>query len=281
MQLAQAGFFRCGDSKDMDPEAAVADVGALEDGFDDGFSNDSPTPTETPETEAAETAAAEPAVEYAQLTKAELEDLKTRAALVEEMRATQEKSFGTAFGKIGGIERRLQEIASAPGVEVDQADIDALKDDFPAIATALEKVRSLRSLGSGIDHAKIDEMVQERLAPALDSIGTTVERAVETRMLSRDHPDWRPVTQSPAFLDWAGKQPVEFQKALADSWDSAVIGKAITDFKRSIKATPNSATAGADSTRKNRLSAAVTPRGSGTAVAADADSDFDAGFKSG
>lgn len=282
MQLAQAGFFHCGDSKDMDPEDAVAEVDAGDDGFDDGFNNVATPPTETPETEAAEKPEAQPAIEYAQLTKAELDELKTRAALIEEMRATQDKSFGTAFGKIGGIERRLQEIAAAPSVEVQQADIDALKDDFPALATALEKVKNLRSLGGGVDHAKIDEMVQERLAPALSSIGTTVEQAVEKRLLSREHPDWQPVTQSEGFLNWAGKQPVEFQKTLADSWDSTFIGKAITDFKKSTKPAPTPAPAAdTGSARRSRLSAAVTPKGSGNAAPADTDSDFDAGFKTG
>lgn len=267
----------------MDPEVEVVDQD--ETGFDDGFNDAADAPTETPEqrTQEVETPAEKPQpVEYAQLTKAELEELKARAALVTEMRATQDKSFGTAFGKIGGIERRLQEIATAPGVEVEQADIDALKDDFPAMATALEKVRSLRSLGGGIDHAKIDEMVQERLAPALDSIGTTVERAVETRLLSREHPDWQTVTKSEGFLNWAGKQPVEFQQTLADSWDSTVIGKAISDFKKSIKPAPTPAPAAdTDSARKSRMSAAVTPRGSGNAAAAASEDDFDAGFKTG
>lgn len=253
-------------------------------GIEDGFNDDSDDlhrPTETPGTQV-EPIVEEPKpapIEYAQLTKAELEDLKTRAALVDEIRATQGQSFDKAFGKIGGIERRLQEIAAAPGIEVEQADIDALKDDFPALATALEKVRSLRSLGGGIDHAKIDEMVQERLAPALDSIGTRVERAVETRLLSREHPDWQPVTKSEAFLDWAGKQPVEYQQTLADSWDSAVIGKAISDFKKSVKPAPTPAPAADRGTaQKSRMSAAVTPRGTGTTPSASPGNTEQDGF---
>ena len=111
--------------------------------FAAGFDDDTTaTPTETPaaqqddttqgeKTEQPTEQTAEPAPEYVQLTKAERDELFA-------LREQAQKQFGTAFGKIGGIERRLQELNSGPQVEISQEDIDALKDDFPPLAAALE-----------------------------------------------------------------------------------------------------------------------------------------------
>lgn len=213
------------------------------------------TPTETPEAPAAEpTPAPEPEIEYAQLTKAEYEQLRSRAALVEEIKAAQEKSFGTAFGKIGGIERRLQEIASAPSVEIDQADIDALKDDFPPLAAALQKVKSLRAIPTGgIDPSRLDELVQQRIAPALDRINVTVEQTVEKRLLTRQHPDWQTVVATPEFAAFTQTLPATEQQQLANSWDSDFIGGVLTRFKTAKPAKQTT----------SRFDAAVAPRGTG------------------
>lgn len=251
--------------------------------FADGFANlEAPTATPGQTDKPAENAET-PAIEYAQLTKAEYEELKGRAALVEELKATQEKSFGTAFGKIGGIERTIQQLQAGPQIEISQEDIDALREDFPPLAAALEKVRNMRGLpGAGMDAAKLDELVQQRIAPALDSINARVAQAVEMRLLAKQHPDFREVDQSDDFKAWVQQQPKSFVDQLVKAsteYDSDFVGSAMTKFKQSRKAAANQSDPA--SARRSRMSAAVTPRGSGTPAASDPLDEFNAGFSQG
>lgn len=258
------------EARGMDPD--LIDDGSTE---QSGFDDDDEFPTETPgaddaDDEPEQQVEAQPVAQTRQWTQAEYDEWVATKAQIQELRGTLEKSNGTAFGKIGGLERKLNELASSPKIDIAQADIDALKEDFPPMAAVLEKVRSMQVIHGGIDAAKIEEMVQARVAPALDAIGTTVEQTVEKRMLSREHPDWQQVTATPEFAAWTGTLKPADQKMLADTWDADYIGAVITAFKSRNKASP---------TRKSRADAAVTPRGSGvahTAVMSDEKSGFDA-----
>ncbi len=262
-----------GDASTLTPEEqaqaqADADFAA---GFDD---EPTATPTETPAAQqddtnqGEKTEPAEPAPEYVQLTKAERDELIAT-------RQQWEKQFGTAFGKIGGIERTIKSLTEGAQVEISQEDIDALKDDFPPLAAALEKVRSLRALpGAGADPEQIEALVEQRLAPRL--------QRMELRLLAKDHPDWNQIDADPAFAQWVAAQPDEFKQTLAQasqSYDSEVVSDAMTKFKQSRKAAPAPApTTDPASARRSRMSAAVTPRGVGGPAAPNPTDDLMAGF---
>ena len=253
---------------DQQHDDGLADFAA---GFDD---DTTAKPTETPaaqqddtqQTDNTEpTAPAEPAPEYVQLTKAERDELFA-------LREQAQKQFGTAFGKIGGIERRLQELNTGAQVEISQEDIDALKDDFPPLAAALEKVRNLRALPGGMDPDKLESLVAERVSK--------VEQKFELRLLAQAHPDWQQVDADPAFGAWVAAQPDEFKQRLAQAsqnYDSSVVSDAMTRFKQSRKAAPPPA-ADPASARRSRMSAAVTPRGVGGSATPNPNDDFLAGF---
>jgi hypothetical protein len=165
-----------GDATTLTPDEEAAFAA----GFDDDTTD---TPTETPaDQQDADTqqqerpAPAEPAPpEYAQFTKAERDELMA-------LREQAQKQFGTAFGKIGGIERTIKSLTDGAQVDISQEDIDALRDDFPPLAAALEKVRNLRALpGAGVDQEQIANLVAERVS--------AVEQKFELRLLTKDHPD--------------------------------------------------------------------------------------------
>lgn len=244
--------------------------------FAAGFNDDTTaTPTETPAAQQdgagqgdnGEPAQAEPAPEYVQLTKAERDELMG-------LRDQAQKQFGTAFGKIGGIERTLQQLNSGAQVDISQEDIDALRDDFPPLAAALEKVRNLRALpGSGMDPDQLANLVNEKVS--------AVEQKFELRLLAKDHPDWKQIDGDPAFAAWVAAQPDEFKQSLVQAskaYDSEVVSEVMTKFKQSRKAA--SANTGSDpaSARRSRMSAAVTPRGVGGNAAPNATDDLMAGF---
>jgi hypothetical protein len=258
-----------GDATTLTPDEEAAFAA----GFDDDTTD---TPTETPaDQQDADTqqqerpAPAEPAPpEYAQFTKAERDELMA-------LREQAQKQFGTAFGKIGGIERTIKSLTDGAQVDISQEDIDALRDDFPPLAAALEKVRNLRALpGAGVDQEQIANLVAERVS--------AVEQKFELRLLAKDHPDWKQIDADPAFAQWVAAQPDEFKQTLAQAsqgYDSSVVSDAMTKFKQSRKAAPAPA-ADPASARRSRMSAAVTPRGASGAAAGDSTDPFLSGFNS-
>lgn len=251
-------------SQELDTEA---------DGFNDDDDDETSSATETPRDDddddapsqqAQAEAVAEQVIEYAQLTRAEWDEWKARAAKIDEIKATQDKSFGTIGNTIRGLQDQLKAAQSGAQVEILQEDIDALKDDFPPLAAALEKVRNMRAIPvGGFDQAKVEELVGPRLKAA--------EQKFELRLLARDHPDWQQIDASPEFRGYVQGLPEAERKQLADAsdnFDSDVVSRFISRFKATKPAT----------TRKSRFDAAVTPRGSGVthnAVGSDEKSGFD------
>lgn len=264
-----------GDLATTTEDATTVAAGGDDAGFDDGFDNPR-VPTATPESEAATQAeVVAPAVEYAQWTRAEYEDFKA-------FRASQERSFGTAFGKIGGIERTLQQFQKS-AAPIKQASIDAMRaDGFEDHAAALEWIRDLTVVqaGASTDPAQIEELLQQRIAPAVAAI----EQKVELRLLAKEHPDYKAIDADPAFTQWIAAQPEAFRQSLAEAsqaYDSEVVGAAMTKFKAARKAAASTKRHSDDthSDRQSLINAAVTPRGTGATPAANTEDDFDAGFK--
>ena len=253
--------------------------------FEAGFAHPETQPTETPDgqgeqAQETKTETAAETVEYVQLTKAEADELRARAALAVELKATADKSFGTAFGKIGGIERQIKALTEGAAVDIDQSDIDALRNDgFEPLAKALEKVKSLRTIPVGSDAEAIERAVQERVTPAVQRL--------EVRMLSREHPDWKEIDADPAFAAFNQSQGEEYLQRLAKAsreYDSEVVSDAIAKFKAHRKAEADKAKAAAPApapSRTTRMAAAQMPRASGAPAAPSPTDDFLAGFQQG
>ena len=266
-------------------DETITDAQAREQ-LESGFSGTQPTETQAQTIESteanppAEPEVVEPPVEYVQLTRQELDDLKARVAAIDGLRATQEKSFGTAFGKLGDIEKRVKQFSEgAAEIDIPQSEIDALREDgFEPMAKALEKLRSLRALpAAGIDPAQVEALFQQRMAPAIQK--------QELRHLATVHPDWQAVDSDPAFAKWVVAQGQTFAQDLAkasNEYDADAISSAMTTFKSQRKAqqTASAKAALSADARRGRISAAVTPKGSGgtNAATSTAIDEFNAGY---
>lgn len=247
--------------------------------FESGFEG---VPTEKPVAEEpVEVEATQPAPKMAQITEEQYQQLLERAASIDQIKAAQEKGLTTAFGKIGGIERVLNQIQSASGaVEVSDDDFDEMRKEFPELAAlhvqGLKKVLSkMRPASNALDPTQIDSLVQQRISPVLDSVSERVERLVGEKLLTKTHKDWKEVTANDEFKAWFFSQPAEYQSVVGNSFDPDVVGEAIDTFKASKQK------AIAASTRQKRIESAVTPRGTGGHQPARSDDDdFHAGFNS-
>ena len=240
-------------------DSATNDAPGDDAGFDDGFDNPR-TPTATPEA-----TEEKPADEPKQPTMEER--IAAAEALIDTLKASQEKSFGTAFGKIGGIERTL----GKADVDIDQADIDAMRaDGFESHARALEKIRDLKVVRAG---GVITDDDRAQLV-------ATAKRELQTEQVADEHPDWAEVAATPEFQAWKATQSAADQARLNNSWSPGFIVKSLTAFKASkAKPAPRVPADDSHSTRRSLIDAAVTPRGTGGNPAATTEDDFDAGFK--
>jgi Arc/MetJ-type ribon-helix-helix transcriptional regulator len=249
----------------MDPEQDTQDDDLMA-----GFESD---PTETPDrTEQPQDetpAAAEPpqqaAPKYAQITEDEYLSLKATAAKIPEIEARFQQQQDKAFGKIGGLERLIQE-SRASGGGLAKEDVDQFRGDFPELASVLDKMVGAKQSFNA------DEVVK----PAI----TELERKWEMRAVKRAHPDWQEVSQSQDFRAWAAAKPPEFQQQLAVSWDSDFLADTLTEFKQARKA-PAAPPPPKGSSRKDVLASAIQPRGSVAHQGGNDEDEFTAGFNAG
>lgn len=227
-----------------------------------------PKPAEEPKPEVTPEPDPEPVIEYAQITKSEYADLMAKANQVDK-----------AFGKIGGIERVLQQLQQPGQVEVNDEDYAALTAEYPELAKTLiegQKKALSRIKGSAsVDPAAVDKIVSERVAQTrMEMIDSTLDLIVNG--------DWKTDRQSEEFVKWEANQPADI-KALAASDDLRDAARMMRMWKQH-KDTPKTP-APKPSSRKQQLeAAAATPKGTGGSIQANPNSDeaaqaaFDAQF---
>lgn len=251
--------------------------------FENAFADDAPT--ETPGTdEIALNPEADPEEEqprYAQITEDEYRRLMEAADTVSKLGHLQDK----AFGKIGGIERYLQQLQSQTpaGVDISEDDVKDLADEYPELGAlqlkVLQKVAGkLKGTGiGGINSEQVDVLIQQRLSDAKENVKAEMRRELAEETLDDLQPDWRAVRDSEAFRAWLSGQPEPYQQKAATSLSPSYAAKVIGEFKAAAqpKAAPK------PSPQRSRIEAAVTPKSGGgfTPPASDED-DFVAGFNS-
>lgn len=255
------------------------------------------TPTETPEPQpdAITPEVTPPEPKY--VTEDQIQDLVMKAI---------NPGLDKAYGKIGSVERALQEIqAKTPAgeaVDFDEADFAELIEEYPELGaltmTAMSRVFSkVRGTGTQFDPDKIHSSVDERLTAR-----EAERQAEQIALVHEDHPDWHDVMYvrgqdgklelnedgspkySADFQAWYDQQPERYQRKLSRSWDADVVSDALDQFKkdREQKAAPTPKPEETPNPRQQRLKDAVTPKGAGghAPPGNSEEDDFVAGYKS-
>lgn len=268
---------------DAAEKAAEAEFNSGFDTTDQRPATETPQPVQDEATKPGETQPAsapaqqqeQPAPKYVQITEEDFERLKSGASLAEKLKDTADRSFGTAFGKIGGIERELQTLRQgAKRVTIDHKTIETLRGEIPELADALEQINGLAAVAAApaVDETKLEELVQARVSP--------LEQKFETRIVLLQHPDMEAIKKSPDFHAYVQALPAEESQVLLNTWDSTVISGHLTKFKQqqAQRKQPQNQP-GDDTARRSRMQAAVTPRGNGAQAPAPSELDeFNAGF---
>jgi len=271
--------------------------------FEAGFSGKDladPKPTEKetppvegevkePETEKVETPEVkEPEIKLAQVTEEQLNRMLSYGASIEEIKGHIEKQFGTAFGKMGGLERVIREIQAATpagqAIEVSETDLAELKEEFPDLSTKLAKgLTRVLSKFKGtaavapetFDPNQVNPIVEQRVNEARVQIKQELAR----EQLADLYPTWNEIVgtkeSNTEYRKWLIKQPADYQKKVSESWSPFVVADSIDKFyeakEKEKKAAP--VKPAAKDQRKERLAEAVTPRGTAGVRATKNDED--------
>jgi len=294
-------------------EGQVEDEGSDDDflaGIDGGStetpSQQEPAKVETPvepEQQPTEAAASVAAPEFVQITKADWEAMQSRAAAIDDLRAAQEKLAGTAFGKIGDLQRQLKE--SRAGSTLAEEDFADIKENYPELADTLQKLLSKMPAGpaSGIDLETVEKL--------LDSREERTRYELRLESLEAAQPKWEQDVKTESFKEWMYSRP-NWKPQYADkAYQAVVLNDPNSELNKFIQANPDDPVAqyfsprisdaamlvgafrkdksavtvqkpvATPSARKQQLAAAATPKSSGArAPTRTEDDDFLAGLNS-
>jgi hypothetical protein len=198
------------------------------------------------------------------------DELKALKAKVTALASTSDPdAVRRMHGEIGSINRTLQQLQApkqdAAPVEDDltAAIREAESSEFPEITAPL--VKALKALST----ARQAQTEQKPIDIAAN-VSTEVERIVKQNAieaLADEHPDYETVRDTPEFKKWLANKTPEFQAKIESTWNPAVVSRAISEFKDSLKVRQK---------KQERLELAVTPQGTPQKPGASTISDEEA-----
>ena len=156
-------------------------------------------------------------------------------------------------GNFGGIKQKLDMMATAQAAtkqsgseaptsqQIKEASTDgekmqALREDFPEFADALDELRSQES-----SHAKAlkgeTEALQGKLSAAeryVRSTATELQKLQQIRYLDKAHPDWEDVIQTEEYTNWLYNQPPHVIDAANNSLNARDAIEVLNAFKKTL-----------------------------------------------
>lgn len=233
-----------------------------------------------------------PKIKYAKVTEEQLQNLLTKAAEVDVVKAEAKRQFDSAFGTIGNLKQIINQIQAGTQqgktVELTAEDVAEISDMYPDLGAAqlkvLQKVANkLKGTGQVVpfDESKIDQRVLHNLKPTLETFKDNLRNELAAEDLSDEYPKWReivgPADSKTAFRVWLNKQADGYEAKILNSNNGRVIAGALKRFDESTK---KPVVTTKPDKRKERFAEAVTPRGAGGHASVSKEEDpFDVGFK--
>jgi hypothetical protein len=202
----------------------------------------------------------QPAPKFRQITEDEYAELTALRTKVPDLEQAMKRDRDAIYGTIGGLQRSIN---SRQAIDLPKEKLDALRADLPEVA---ELVEALAKAGTApaIDPEAVFKSTEERLKPALQQAEERAEQRAWIRLASQRmeevHPGWKNDANGAEFQAYVKTQGPEFIAKLAqasDAWDYPVISNALAAWKDTKKKAAASA-----NTRRDRMAANVTPRGS-------------------
>lgn len=237
---------------------------------------------------------AEPVIEppkLATITEDEYQELRNRAAMVDEIKSEHKRLLDTAFGKIGGMQQLIEKLQNqtpqGQNVEITEEDMKDISEEYPELGGSLMKtLQKVLSKTKGVapvreekpepvqfDPSQVESIVQQRLNEEVEKLNVKME----LRDLTRAHPDWQTVRETTDFSSWRDSLPQAERDEFNSSMDAGYVSSKLTEFKTWMakKQSAQKETA----KRQDRLRDAVQPKGTGGHNAQPTEDHYSAGFK--
>lgn len=173
---------------------------------------------------------------------------------LDELENMTQAEIRKVHGKIGEINRAVQELQKSQGntaaVKLAGVKLTRLQEEYPELAELLTQDLSESGTTAG------ETTQPSNFGDEVAKVREDLSKEMQANLLTIQHRDWHEVVKSPDFASWVQTLPAEDQNEINNSWNAIYLGEKLTAFKefRTQKQT------GA-SVRKERLSRAVTPRG--------------------
>lgn len=256
--------------------------------FEAAFSGEAtPEPTEQPSTtepevptEPAPDAPTEPPVPPVEPPRliAGLTEEQLQAALARN--SSLQGTVDKMAGRLGQLMQQIETLRAAPATPAAAGKLDLklekLGESFPELASLLRE--DLAAAGAApAEPAEpavpvVAGITQEELDARLATISETTKEAIEVKVLSIAHPDWKTVITTPQFALWRDTVlPAGDGVKLMESQDASEISAGLTAFKEWVKPRVE------PPPRTTRLANAVMPNG-GAAPAPVAEVSEEAAF---
>mgnify|MGYP003392974971 CR=1 FL=1 len=239
----------------------------------------------TPSPDVAETSEETPEpVEFkaARISEEEFQRVLSRTTEIDQIKAAIEQRYNGLGGKIGGIERLLNELRTGTGkkAEVSRDDMKELLEEYPEFGeraiTGLNRALAKIQVGggsSGLTAEQAEEIYEQKAVTK------------EIARLDKKQKDWReivglrdPVTQQfpdTAYRRWLALQDEDYRTEISNSTDSGDILESITKFNSYVasKTTPKPKPKTETTERERELRRAVQPKSVGGGAVATSPQD--------
>lgn len=277
-----------------------AELAAFAEGFEDEVAIEAPPPELDDQTPTEGTEEGHPALEHPPETPPSPPGPPAEPPIGDRLAAMEgawRQKLDQAFGKMGGLERTLNEIRESAGRtpvvngQFAEEDFKDLAEEYPELtkrvidgfnagikrlfaapspaASPTESAAAASPASAATQKYITEEEFAARLEQEVPRIQQTVEHTVEERSARRFmeylNPDWRTIVGKPddinPYRTWLAAQPDEYQQTIASTWDPVVLHKSIQAFEKSHTPPPSSPKVPPKSGQKALLKAAVPPKG--------------------
>lgn len=231
------------------------------------------------------------------LSKEQADQLLGLLSQHQELKESVTKQFGTAFGKMGGLERVLKDLQTShptgQPVKVSKEDLKELNESgfeelidklIPGLERALSKVNTAPIVTPTFDADSAKRLIEEERI-----LEHTKVRQQCVEDLTELTPDWRTIVGDPKqptpWRQWLQTQASRYQKKVNASWDADVVAESIERWKAETARTTNQAanvTKKSELSRKDELREGITKRASASRETVKSDEEeFNEGYMSG
>lgn len=200
----------------------------------------------------------------------QLRDLLAKASQFDALKDDLAKTRDTLHGKIGELNRTLQELKATPKGAVGRLG----KEAFKRVSELNDELAE--ALGEDLASLPTQEVnLDEKLNPRLDALEQQLLMKIEQKALLRQHKDFYEQIKTPEFQLWIGQQTPEDQKEFNSSIDSDYLSERMSAFKT------YRASLDKKQDKQRRLEQAVKPQGTQVAEGTKtAEQEFEEGFRS-